>query len=648
MVWVDAICINQTSLTERADQVNKMGQIYSQCSQVVLWLGTDVVNPCTGAHPQRHHFQELIEDKAVGERYQIKQLLKRQYFRRVWVIQELLLALRVVIPIRDAIFWADARTGSSLSQNDPGSSAWSWEHTEAPWLRHISQGTVTSERFMQFMSLVRKSQASDPRDRILGLFGLLPAGEAPRPDYGLSFQHIFIGFVAHTILNLHDTSMLHHAAGAAAPDLMPSWLPDWRRNDAWNHIFDMQDQVGMEWEAMSVVVRPIQEEWKRQNYPRIIRPVSGIIAIAEREYRPASPISLGNKPKRRSEITGQPEIDCNTGALSIDLRRITAIHHVPTCAGRNAYTFEGRGGFYQLPRYLCLISCYPLDKTVKPGDEIWAWDDSPGHATFVILRRVAGPSSFRLIATCRHLVLSTKDSKLESLMSIEELHDGLHGYLQRVSPASRHEVTPRPDFEMLFADTQPFLFRDMVPFAMRNAEELNFHPGAFPASWEDLYLDLVNPKYRPRIDGDWCYITIPEEKHEHVARLTVQATQGVVVDIGPWIADEPEDEPKATSTFSPGSDLVLRRRLDSIESDLRRLFENYRELGSYLQDCLVVLWRLDPKDGPSLLMSYVQGEDDPDVAVNSRRLQEDLWGDTFHSICRGFSLDGGMYRISIL
>lgn len=41
LLWVDAICINQTTIHERNHQVGLMGQIYSKAERVVIWLGTD-------------------------------------------------------------------------------------------------------------------------------------------------------------------------------------------------------------------------------------------------------------------------------------------------------------------------------------------------------------------------------------------------------------------------------------------------------------------------------------------------------------------------------------------------------------------------------------------------------------------------------
>jgi len=37
-LWIDAICINQTDLEEKAVQVARMGQIYSEAAQVLIWI----------------------------------------------------------------------------------------------------------------------------------------------------------------------------------------------------------------------------------------------------------------------------------------------------------------------------------------------------------------------------------------------------------------------------------------------------------------------------------------------------------------------------------------------------------------------------------------------------------------------------------
>ncbi|KAF2997959.1 hypothetical protein E8E13_006149 [Curvularia kusanoi] len=43
-LWIDAVCINQDDLDERASQVSFMAGIYSHAIQVVIWLGPGAVN----------------------------------------------------------------------------------------------------------------------------------------------------------------------------------------------------------------------------------------------------------------------------------------------------------------------------------------------------------------------------------------------------------------------------------------------------------------------------------------------------------------------------------------------------------------------------------------------------------------------------
>ena len=122
MIWIDALCINQKNAAERGSQVAKMSQIYSQCSQVVLWLGSDLVLQDPGNYPRRYRLSGLgdsvpahfhnQEDGYVSpqRKLNLAKLLERRYFSRIWVIQELILAPRILIPIRDLNFWADGAT----------------------------------------------------------------------------------------------------------------------------------------------------------------------------------------------------------------------------------------------------------------------------------------------------------------------------------------------------------------------------------------------------------------------------------------------------------------------------------------------------------------------------------------------------------
>jgi Heterokaryon incompatibility protein (HET) len=39
--WIDAICIDQSSIAERSHQVSRMKEIYKTAKEVVAWLGPE-------------------------------------------------------------------------------------------------------------------------------------------------------------------------------------------------------------------------------------------------------------------------------------------------------------------------------------------------------------------------------------------------------------------------------------------------------------------------------------------------------------------------------------------------------------------------------------------------------------------------------
>ena len=39
VLWVDALCINQNDMTEKATQILLMGNIYSDIESTIAWLG---------------------------------------------------------------------------------------------------------------------------------------------------------------------------------------------------------------------------------------------------------------------------------------------------------------------------------------------------------------------------------------------------------------------------------------------------------------------------------------------------------------------------------------------------------------------------------------------------------------------------------
>jgi hypothetical protein len=80
-LWIDAICIDQSNLKERNQQVSQMRDIYTNAEAVIVWLGLDQ------GHEELAFTLTRYPDLLEVEMFQtgLLDLLKKPYFSRVWV-----------------------------------------------------------------------------------------------------------------------------------------------------------------------------------------------------------------------------------------------------------------------------------------------------------------------------------------------------------------------------------------------------------------------------------------------------------------------------------------------------------------------------------------------------------------------------------
>ncbi|XTI89273.1 HET-domain-containing protein [Cenococcum geophilum] len=106
-MWVDALCINQRDNDERTSQVVMMSTIYTRAGSTFMWLGSGEYNSggpamellaewagrrAAGYLDIEHdlEFEPSRKDKLKWE--ELHRLLEQPYWRRVWIIQEILLS----------------------------------------------------------------------------------------------------------------------------------------------------------------------------------------------------------------------------------------------------------------------------------------------------------------------------------------------------------------------------------------------------------------------------------------------------------------------------------------------------------------------------------------------------------------------------
>ena len=70
LIWIDAICINQTDTAEREDQVRQMRDIFGGAKEVLAWIGPEV----TGEEGDVFRFIEIIAEQITPDK--VEQLLR--------------------------------------------------------------------------------------------------------------------------------------------------------------------------------------------------------------------------------------------------------------------------------------------------------------------------------------------------------------------------------------------------------------------------------------------------------------------------------------------------------------------------------------------------------------------------------------------
>ncbi|CAG9996467.1 unnamed protein product [Clonostachys byssicola] len=244
LLWVDALCINQSNDQERGHQVSHMKQIYQNAEQVLIWLGRagddvdllfDLMTQLERRAMLHSNYRKqspdswraiwpaMVEEQGgtqsavyVKRRTAMLELLQREWFRRIWVLQEAASARRALI----VCGWRSisSRTFAlipSLMDIEPDA------HSRAVleiMPGHLRGSCWWSEKrtLETLLWKFRSSRASDPRDRVYALLGI--SSDACRKDvFAANYEVDICRTVQNTISyllfgTLHDPS-LHQLPG---------------------------------------------------------------------------------------------------------------------------------------------------------------------------------------------------------------------------------------------------------------------------------------------------------------------------------------------------------------------------------------------------------------------------------------------------
>lgn len=265
VLWVDAVCIDQSNKKERTSQVLLMRGIYQQAERVLVWLGpaadeSDMVFPLC----ERLVLQATIDGQdggedddsdsdsdgtplAPGEATAVSALLSRPWWRRVWVVQEFCLAQSITFMCgANSLEWdiLEAAVKALIDNNTSILTLTSmWAILSIIRLRREVQDPSHTTDILDLLLEFRCFYATNPCDKVYGLLGLVtPSADASdhtdtiafiRPDYEITTEECYRQAALAILSHSGNLDVLSAAATTRVlkrknlPLSLPSWVPDW-------------------------------------------------------------------------------------------------------------------------------------------------------------------------------------------------------------------------------------------------------------------------------------------------------------------------------------------------------------------------------------------------------------------------------------
>lgn len=222
LIWTDALCLNQEDDEEKAQQIPRMGTIYSQAKVVLVWLGADEylqgelkrLRDCG----ENVGFYEALGIPVLDATHNNSSciLAKNSYWRRTWIVQEIVLARRPRIMAGD-ILMEFSRLERQLMLNDASRSLYRAPSTVGwNWLEQIIDLRAAERngkrmplwQIVKCLWLNKKSRSIDGIYGLLGLVGDHSDGTSPKEhisvDYRKSTVDVFFDTIFETRAPLNE------------------------------------------------------------------------------------------------------------------------------------------------------------------------------------------------------------------------------------------------------------------------------------------------------------------------------------------------------------------------------------------------------------------------------------------------------------
>lgn len=276
-LWIDSVCINQHDMNEKARQVRMMWGVYKYAKQVMIWLGGpeddaelamnllfDVANAIvteeftgrkpvylpTGSLPSFNFHYDAPSWIALAK------LLERPWFRRVWVMQEVVAAKQAVLVCGQGIpigwdeltkfiehlhFWGELRLLDIRSSTDSsqrpclprGIAAIS--RINSLMRQDAREDNIPRNSLQENLIITANAEATNPRDKIFAILSMSRSIGVPQllPRYDYTERDTFTQVTRYLAVNDQSLLVLHLAGigwtTRRSPFDLPTWVPDYGR-----------------------------------------------------------------------------------------------------------------------------------------------------------------------------------------------------------------------------------------------------------------------------------------------------------------------------------------------------------------------------------------------------------------------------------
>jgi hypothetical protein len=221
--WIDQISINQSNISERNAQVQRMGGIYTKAERVIVWLGdgsalhenykyihySDRPRPGIIIYPSQSYYSVAQQFYASSDVNALVALMHHDYFSRLWIVQEVSLAREVTVMISNInISWkAMLFHYTQWINNFQCSTSWSGSFGIAKQLLVSNPADREHGDFFGLGLVILVSSAAkcfDPRDMVYGLMALVTPAHRLSIDYNKSADQVFRDVAVHVHLKYGD------------------------------------------------------------------------------------------------------------------------------------------------------------------------------------------------------------------------------------------------------------------------------------------------------------------------------------------------------------------------------------------------------------------------------------------------------------